>query len=176
MEDSIKTTSWLPDNCLMTAWKKTDKPNNCLMTAWQLLDNCLMTARQLPDSQLYHSDIDYLITLWWLPNDCSTAVQLPDDYQTNAWQLCHILLIITAWQLPKKCLITLITAHWLLNNFCTTSYWLPNKCLMVASYHSNNCLTTNYWLPFYCMMTAKWLPNAFCLTACWLPDNYLMTA
>ena len=147
-----------------------------MTTAWQLPDDCQTNAWQPTISFWLQLPIDCLIPLWWLPNDCSTAVQLPDDYQTNAWQLCHILLIITAWQLPKKCLITLITAHWLLNNFCTTSYWLPNKCLMVASYHSNNCLTTNYWLPFYCMMTAKWLPNAFCLTACWLPDNYLMTA
>ena len=64
-----KTSSRLPDDCLITAWQL---PDDCLKTSWRLpddflttarrlLDDCLTTAWQLPD--------DFLKTTWWLPDN-----------------------------------------------------------------------------------------------------------
>ena len=89
------TAKWLPDDCLITAWRL---PDDCLMTAWQLPNYNLITAWRLPD--------DCLTTAWWLPDDClTTSLRLPDDCLTIAWQLLDNCLCTAcptpAWRLPE---------------------------------------------------------------------------
>ena len=66
----LRTTWWLPDNCLMTAWQ--------LSRAWRRIDNFLTTV---------------LTASWRLPNKCVTTAwqvsvttwQIPDKCLTIAW-------------------------------------------------------------------------------------------
>ena len=121
-----KTATYFKINLLKSAFKsrfgsfcfRRRMFNDYLMTVWWLPDECLMNAWWLHD--------ECLMNFWWLHEDClRTASWLPGDCLKNSHQ--------TAWLMPDDCLITL---RWpsddcpltVLNNF-EESYWLVKHFL-----------------------------------------------
>ena len=151
-------------------------PDNWLITAWWLTDNC----------QFWRPLKSVNSTVFWF------QISGTPPFSPKIWKcqtsFCTFNCSVSYCNQIDDCLKWLfdeflMTARWLLDEWRMTAGWLLDDCRMTARILPDDCQIIAEWLLDDCRMTARWLLDDCWLTqddcqkiSWWLPDDCQMTA